>query len=316
MNREIMFQNGGTLFYPTITESVDIEWDRKGQPGKMTFEVVKTDVLKFTEGNACKFTVDGEDFFFGFVFDKSRQGSTKETIKVTVYDQLYYLNNKDYFLYKDKTATEVIRSLADDFGLHTGELENTGFKLPGRAEDNQSLFDIIQYALDETLKATGKLYVLYDKNGGLTLTEIGKMKVPLLICDDTAGDYDYKTSITDTYNKIRLQREGEAPVIVKDAKTIKQWGVLQYTESVNEEDTNLQNRAETLLKLYNEKRKTLTVRNALGNTAVRAGTLLPVVLDLGDDTVSNYLLVEQVKHTFKDNEHFMDLKLRGDGFVA
>ena len=29
-------------------------------------------------------------------------------------------------------------------------------------EDNQTLFDIIQNALDETLKATGQMYVLYD----------------------------------------------------------------------------------------------------------------------------------------------------------
>ena len=32
-------------------------------------------------------------------------------------------------------------------------------------EDNQTLFDIIQTALDETLKATSQMYVLYDDVG-------------------------------------------------------------------------------------------------------------------------------------------------------
>ncbi|MBP5781523.1 MAG: hydrolase [Clostridia bacterium] len=316
MRSEILIQHDGTLYYPPIADGVDVEWDRKGQPGKMTFEVIKTDALKFDEGDACRFNVDDDSFFFGFVFDKSRQGSEKDKIKVTVYDQLFYLRNKDYFLYSDKTATEVIRCLAADFGMQTGDLENTGFRLPGRAEDNQTLFDIIQNALDDTLKATGKLYVLYDKSGRLTLTECGKMKIPLLIDESTAADYDYKTSISDSYNKIRLQREGETPVIVKDSEKIRQWGVLQYVESVTNTDVNLQNMAKTLLTLYGEKKKMLSVKKALGSIHVRAGSLLVVRLDLGDDTISNYLLVEQVKHSFRENEHFMDLKLRGNGFVT
>lgn len=316
MSYEIVIQNDGKLYYPPVSDGADIEWDRKGQPGKMSFELIRTDALKFTEGDPCRFYVDGKPFFFGFVFDKTRQGSTNDKIKVTVYDQLFYLKNKDYFLYENKTATEVIRSLADDFGLHTGKLDDTIFKLPGRTEDNQTLFDIIEHALDDTLKATGKLYVLYDDNGSLTLTECGKMKIPLLIDESTAGDYEYKTSITDAYNKIRLHREGEAPVIVKDPETIRRWGVLQYVEKVSDDGVNLQNMAKTLLSLYNEKKKTLTVKKAIGSTAVRAGTLLAVMLDLGDETVSNYLLVDQVKHSFKENEHFMDLKLRGNGFVT
>lgn len=317
MTYELFIQHGKTLMLPPIVDGVTVEWQRKGQPGKLTFECIKTDNLLFTEGDACRFSVNGTPLFYGFVFEKSRTGSDNKKIKVTVYDQLYYLNNKDYFQYENKTATEVVRMLADDFGLNLGTLENTGYKIACRTEDNKSLFDIIQTALDETLKATSQMYVVYDKAGKLTLSNISSMKLGVVINDDTAGNYDYKSSIANnTYNKIRLFREGADPVTVKSADTIQQWGVLQYVEKVNDGSANLSNMAASLLKLYNTKTRTLNVKNVLGDTRVRAGTLLVVVLGLGDINLSNFMLVESVKHSFKDGEHLMELKLRGGTFVT
>lgn len=317
MTYELFIQHGKTLMLPPIVDGVTVEWQRKGQPGKLTFECIKTDNLLFTEGDACRFSVNGTPLFYGFVFEKSRTGSDNKKIKVTVYDQLYYLNNKDYFQYENKTATEVVRMLADDFGLNLGTLENTGYKIACRTEDNKSLFDIIQTALDETLKATSQMYVVYDKAGKLTLSNISSMKLGVVINDDTAGNYDYKSSIANnTYNKIRLFREGADPVTVKSADTIQQWGVLQYVEKVNDDSANLSNMAASLLKLYNTKTRTLNVKNVLGDTRVRAGTLLVVVLGLGDINLSNFMLVESVKHSFKDGEHLMELKLRGGTFVT
>jgi len=40
------------------------------------------------------------------------------------------------------------------------------------------------------------------------------------------------------------------------------------------------------------------------------------MLGLGDINVSNYLMVEQVKHSFKEGQHLMELKLRGGTFVS
>ena len=122
MTYELFIQHGSTLMFPPIVDGVTIEWQRKGQPGKLTFECIKTDGLDFAEGDACRFSVDGTPMFYGFVFEKSRSGSDNKKIKVTVYDQLYYLNNKDYFQYENKTATEVVRMLAEDFGLNAGAL--------------------------------------------------------------------------------------------------------------------------------------------------------------------------------------------------
>ena len=316
MTYELLIQHQGTIMLPPVVENVSIEWERQGQPGKLIAEVVKTPGLSFQEGDPCRFSVDGTPVFYGFVFEKSRKGSTDDVIQITVYDQLYYLKNKDTYVYTNKTAADVIRMIAEDFQLNVGDLEDTGYTIGSRVEDNQTLFDIIQTALDETLKATSQMYV-----GKLTLKNIGSMKLGVLIDEDTAGDFDYKSSIaSQTYDKIKLSYEnketGKREIFVaQDSSNINQWGVLQYYEKLDSTE-NAKAMADALLDLYNTKTRTLKLRDVLGDIRVRAGTLLVVMLGLGDINVSSYLMVEQAKHTFNNEQHLMDLNMRGGTFVT
>jgi hypothetical protein len=296
MSYELLIQHGSNIMYPPTVEGVTIEWERKGQPGKLTFEVVKTPGLSFQEGDPCRFSVDGTPVFYGFVFEKSRKGNNPNVIKCVVYDQLYYLKNKDTYVYTNKTASEVIKMVAEDFQLNVGELEDTGYKIASRVEDNQTLFDIIQNALDETLKATEQKYVLYHKVGKLPLKSLGNMKLNMLV------DENKETGKREIY-------------IAQDGSHINQWGVLQYYEKLDSK-ANAEAMADALLDLYNTKTRTLKLQDVLGDIRVRAGTLLVVMLGLGDINVSNYLMAEQVKHTFNDGQHLMELKMRGGTFVA
>lgn len=306
---------------PPVVESVSIEWERQGQPGKLTADIVKTPGLSFQEGDPCRFSVDGTPIFYGFVFEKARKGSMDQVITITVYDQLYYLKNKDTYVYSNKTAAAVIRMIAEDFQLNVGALADTGYTIASRVEDNKTLFDIIQTALDETLKATSQMYVLYDDVGKLTLKNIGDMKLGLLVDNETAGDFDYKTSIaSQTYDKVKLSYEnkdtGKREIfIAQDGSSINQWGVLQYYEKIDS-TANAKAMADALLSLYNTKTRTLKLKDVLGDVRVRAGTMLVVMLGLGDMNLSSYLMVEQVKHTLSNEQHVMDLNMRGGTFVA
>lgn len=321
MTYELLIQHQGNIMLPPVVESVTIEWERQGQPGKLTADIVKTPGLSFQEGDPCRFSVDGSPVFYGFVFEKARKGSMDQVITITVYDQLYYLKNKDTYVYTSKTASDVIRMIAEDFQLNVGSLADTGYTIASRVEDNKTLADIIQTALDETLKATSQMYVLYDDVGKLTLKNIGDMKMELLIDDETAGDFDYKTSIAaQTYDKVKLSYEnkdtGKREIfIAQDSSNINQWGVLQYCEKIDS-TANAKVMADALLNLYNTKTRTLKLKNVLGDIRVRAGTMLVVTLGLGDMNLSSYLMVEQVKHTFSNEQHFMDLNMRGGTFVA
>lgn len=321
MKVDLIIQNGSTIYYPIVEEGISLSWDRKGSPGTLKFSVVKDSVLSFQEGNAVKLTVDGTDMFYGFVFTKSRSGSSPNVIEVTAYDQLRYFKNKDTYVYSNKKASEVIKMIAEDFGLSVGELEDTKHVIGSRTEDNATLFDIAQNALDETLQAKTQLYVLYDKVGKLTLQNIENMKLNLLIDADTIGGYSYSSTIDkQSFNQIKITFEnkdsGKREIfIAKDSANINKWGLLQYTDTVELSSSGAA-KAEALLKLYNTKTRTLSISDALGDVRVRAGSSVIVKLGLGDINVQSYLLVESVTHKFKQEQHLMDLKLRGGTFVT
>ena len=94
-----------------------------------------------------------------------------------------------------------------------------------------------------------------------------------------------------------------------------QWGVLQYFEQIQSE-TGAAAKANALLGLYNRKTRRLTVKNAFGRPDIRGGSAVMVSLNLGDIVANQFLVVDRVTHTFRGNEHFMDLVLFGGDFVA
>lgn len=92
--------------------------------------------------------------------------------------------------------------------------------------------------------------------------------------------------------------------------SIKKWGLLRYFEEIDTPSIG-QNKAATLLELYNRKTRKLTVSDAFGDPNVRAGTLIPVKLNLGDIITDNYMLVEKVTHKFTKDTYTMNLELEG-----
>lgn len=319
MDYELLIQHGNKVYQPIVTGEIQWQTERKGVQGSLTFKVVKDATLNFTEGDSVRLKVDGKKVFYGFVFQKKR--NKDGIITVTAYDQLRYLKNKDTYVYSNKTASEVVQMLAKDFNLQCGTMEDTKFKIESRVEDNQTLFDIIQNALDLTLQNKKEMYVLYDDFGKLTLKNIGNMKVGILIDEDTGENFDYTSSIDgETYDKIKLVYNNEKTgkretYIAQDSSHINQWGVLQYFETIDEK-TNGKAKADALLSLYNQKTRNLTIKGVFGDVRVRAGTLVAVSLNLGDIIANSFLLVEQAKHTFSESLHTMDLTLRGGEFIA
>ena len=318
MRFDLLIQHGTKLMHPVTVDGVTVDWQRSGQPGKMTFSVIKTPELSFNEGDPVKFSIDGKPFFQGFVFEKDRIGLESKKLKITAYDQIYYLTkNKDTYNYSNKTAADVIRMIAEDFHLRVGVLAPTPYLIRQRLEDNRTLYDMIQTALNLTLTSTGVMYVLYDNAGLLTLTPIEAMKLPLICSADTIGDFSYKTTISqDTYNRVKLVQENKDAgtrkvFLAQDVGKQAKWGVLQYYEKLDDDATDGMMRATQILSMKNRKTRTLSLKNVLGDTRVRAGSSVVCVLGLGDMNLSNYMMVEQVTHEFRDNEHIMSLDLKG-----
>lgn len=315
---ELYIQNGNKLFQPLIEDGIVWETERKGSPGKLTFTVIKDNIINFQEGNPVMLKIDGENIFYGFVFKKTRDKD--HHIKVIAYDQLRYLKNKDTIIYKNTMASDLIKMIAADYNLQLGTIEDTKYVIPERTEDNSTLFDVILTSLELTLTNKKTMYILYDDFGKLTLKSLENMKTTLLIDEETGENFDYTSSIDDnTYNQIKIQYDNEETgkketFIAKDSSHINEWGLLQYYDTVKNVE-NAQAKADALLDLYNAKTRNLKITNAIGHLDVRAGKMVIVMLNLGDIEVGNYFLVEKCKHSFKNDEHFMDLTLRGGEFI-
>ena len=314
---ELFIQHGGTIYEPAVLEGIVWSTERQKQPGKVTFKVVKDAKLNFAEGDAVRLRINGKNVFYGFVFKKQRD--KEKTISVTAYDQLRYLKNKDTYVYTNKSAADVIKMIAADFRLKTGTVEDTGFKIASMVEENEELFQIIQNSLDMTLQNKKKMYVLYDDFGKITLKSLGSMKVDLLIDEETGENFDYTSSIdSNTYNKIKLtydnEKTGKREVfIAQDSKHMNDWGILQYFDTIQKSE-NGKAKADALLKLYNNKTRNLTIKNVCGDIRVRAGSMIVVMLNLGDMIDKNWMIVEKCKHEFKESEHLMTLTMKGGEF--
>ena len=316
---ELFIQHNSTIQFPVVEEGAKLTLERKGTPGKLEFTVVKGPGLNFAEGDPVKLTVNGTAMFYGFVFKKKRDKGG--TIDVVAYDQLRYLKNKDTITEEGLKASDLLKRIATDFRLSLGTVEDTGYTLETIVEENQTLFDMIQSALDETLMNTKQLYVLYDDAGKLTLKNINTMKLNLLIDEETGENFSYESSIDEqTYNKIKLayndEKTGKRELfIAQDGAKMNQWGVLQYFEEVQTK-TGASAKADALLKLYDQKTRKLTIQNAFGDVWVRAGSAVVVALNLGDIVTNNYMVVNKVTHTFRGDEHMMELDLIGGEFIA
>ncbi len=264
MEIELMIGNesGTKVYFPAVEEGIEWTTQRRGAPGKLIFKVLQDEVLDFSEGSAVRLKVDGKGIFFGFVF--SRKRDKENIVAVTAYDQIRYLKNKDTRVYENRTASQFIRAAAADFSLRAGDIEDTRYVIPSRVEENTSLLEMIENALDLTLQNTGEMYVLYDDFGKLALKNLSAMYVgepgAYLVIDRESGEnFEYASSIdSNTFNKIKLTFDNEDTghrevYMVQDGSNINKWGILQYFDTLQKGE-NGRAKTDALLKLYNKKK--------------------------------------------------------------
>lgn len=324
----IYHKKTGEYFIPSVFDGAKWELHWVGAPGKLTCKIVRDETLKMEYGDTIDVSWNGKQFFHGFIFEMRR--GKDQYWDIIAYDQLRYLLNKDTFFYTGKKASEVIKELAEDFELLVGDLDDTGFVIDKRREANTSILDMCQNALDLTMIHTDKLYVLYDDCGKLMLKDLEEMQSNILIDADTAQNYSYTGTIDKgTYNLIKLDvDDGDnghktiySPPTAKayeESETRKQWGVLQYSASINAKKQNPQQLADSYLKHFNRISRTLSIKGAAGDLSIRGGSMLWININLGetgweqDDTQAKRLIVQNVVHTFSNHEHTMDMDVIGD----
>ena len=117
-------------------------------PAKLSFRVFKDKVLNIEEGDLVNFKVNGKLVFVGYIFEKKR--SKDNFIEVTAYDQCKYLKSEGYYVFDGKkTASELIKALAEDLAIKVGDITPTMYKI-GYIYDGKTYQDIILDMLKQT----------------------------------------------------------------------------------------------------------------------------------------------------------------------
>ena len=320
---ELQIINGNKVMTPKVLNGIDVEWTRQGAAGQMTFTVLKTENLSFVEGNTVTLRVDGANVFLGFVVKKSRD--KEQQIQVTCLDQIFYLaQNQAVFVAKNETASDCIKRLAKERDVAVGNLENTGYAIAKhRIDSATSYLDIMQTLLDITLAYSGKMFVLYDDFGKLTVRNIENMvhEDILVVNENNAENFDYESNIENSYNDVVLvqadKNSGQLSVVAeaKDAKNIGLWGNLTHFEILDKDVTkeNAELKAKQLLELHNQVKRKLSIKGVFSNPAIRGGSTVAIVLNIGETVLRRHFVVESVKHHFANDHSTMDLDVKSNG---
>lgn len=299
-----------------ITDSVSISFVRTGTATKMEFTVFKDDIVVYHEGDCVEFFDNNIPVFKGYVFTKTI--NEKNEIKTTAYDQLRYLKAKQSYSFNGESLKDIITTIANQFKLQVGEIEDAAYTTPYYYHEDESLFDIITYHIEKAKLMLNTEINFFDDFGKLTVKRADSMISKYVIGKEsfTTG-YEYKTDIdSDTYNVIKLVQPNKVTKTAdvyeaQSEENIRKWGMLQYYEVMNE-NLNAAQIIDYLNLVFNYSNKVFRTLNmeAVGIPGLRGGnTIFIDIPTIGDINLKKSLLIDSVTHKYSSSEHTMSLEM-------
>ena len=319
MKLELYLQNSndGTVFdISDVTEQVQINQSLDGNAGKLTCILQKdpNDILRIANGSIISFIVDGQGFFFGYVFKIGTDG--QENYQITAYDQMRYLKNKDVYTTNDLTATQIFEKVCNDYELRYEVKVPSYYKPDGYVHSDKTLYQIINRGKELANINEKAQYFIADRFGILTWSEFSYEKTNIQLGGGSMlTSFKYEKSIDDdTYNQIKLYKDNKDTNkrdiwLVKDSDNIKKWGVLQFLKKVDDDANASQVRetAENYLKVKNRETETLKLE-AEGILELVVGRGIKFVLPR--EGIDKWMWITSSTHTFTKYKHTMDLEVQ------
>ena len=265
--------------------------------------------IDVADGNQCVFLVDGKERFRGILMNQN-QGDKKQ-LKFKAYDNgIYLANNKDTFVYKNKTADQVFSDVCSRFGIPTGEVAKCSYKIPELTKSKTTGQDAVLDALGLDYKATGTRHFISSDKGKLSLLQ-RKDQVISFVVDGDANlyGYSYTKSIESIKTRVRMiSKEGTTLAEKSNSALEQKIGIFQEIQQPDESLTKAQVKdlVGSVLDTLDDPEETLTL-NILGDPDVISGkAILVKIPHLG---ISRAYYVDSDDHAFEDNMHTMSLTL-------
>lgn len=303
-----------------ITGLVDtITWaGRRGSPTRtLTISLLDDDGYKHArseidieQGYQCIFKYDGKELFRGIFLRQSQNHS--KTAEYKAYDLGIYLsNNKDTFVYENKTATDVFKDVCSRFGIPVGGAAQTSHIIPDLTKKKTTGWDAIEDALSLDYDNTGAKHYVFAEKGQLFLKKrLENVLQWVLETDTNITNYRYSKSIENVRTRIKLySKEGTVIAQEQDTSLEKKIGIFQEVDTPDESLTTAQIKslAKTMLQEKKAVEHDLSLNNVIGIPDVISG--VGVFIKVEHLGINKTFYVDSDTHTFKGNLHTMSLSL-------
>lgn len=303
-----------------ISELVEqVSWaGRRGSPTRtLTVSLLDDDGYKHSrsgidieDGCQCIFSYEGKELFRGIIL---RQGqSNQKTMDFKAYDLGIYLsNNKDTFVYENKTATDIFNDVCSRFGIPVGGAAQTGYTISDLTKKKTTGWDTIADALSLDYENTGAKHYVSSEKGKLYLKKrLENVLQWVLDTDTNISKYKYTKSIEAVKTRIKLL-SGEGTVLAQEQDTglEKKIGIFQDINTPDERLTTAQIKtlAKSLLEEKKTPERTLSLSEVLGVTDAISG--VGVFIKIPHLGLNKTFYIDSDTHTFKGNLHTMSLDL-------
>lgn len=205
---------------------------------------------------------NGTRWFIGEIKKQKEAHDGKNDL--TAYDPLFLFGkHEDDYYFKNQTATQIAKSMANKIGIKVYKLENTkaviGYMLYKKGAPDKIMVD----ALARTWNAGGdKFWFRYDPvHDGILLK---RRTVPDKIWAFKTGSNllsaSRERSIEEMFNTVKLiNRETGKTVTKVNAKNKALYGNTQYYEEINDKDTNLDKYAAVKLASLSKIKSTMSM---------------------------------------------------------
>ncbi|WP_337404843.1 hypothetical protein [Porcipelethomonas sp.] len=265
--------------------------------------------IDVTKGHQLIFSYKGEELFRGMIMSQQQSESFK--MPITAYDNGIYLsNNKDTFVYENKTVHDIFIDVCKRFGIKYSDVAKTSYKIPELTKSKTTAWDAILDAISQDFKATGTKYYVNSSKGVLSLIKRRENILQWVL--ETGGNimsYTYKKSIEDIKTRLKiLSDEDKVYAVKKNTELEKKIGIFQDIEKKDDDlsEAKLQEHIKETLKEISTPEISLSVE-ALGIPDVISGVGVYVIIDeLG---IKRTFYVDEDTHTFKGGSHTMNLTL-------
>lgn len=241
----------------------------------------------------------------------SQQRSSSRKMPVTAYDNgIYLANNKDTFVYENKTACDIFIDICRRFGIKYSAAAETKYKIPDLTKSKTTAWDAILDALSQEYKTTGQRHYIMSSKGSLSLIKRSENIVgEILESGVNLISYSYKKSIENIKTRLKiLSDEDTAAAFAKNEALEKKIGIFQEIEKKDDSlsEAQLGDHIHESLKQISAPEISLNVE-AVGIANAISG--MGIYVRIPEINISSKFYIDEDIHTFNGGGHKMSLKL-------